>query len=242
LMMCAVSLGAAAQLPNSNSEIPMGLQGDVVCWFPLENHFEDISSNSIATSASESGLAFEAETSASFPFQSYLSFSGGVIALGSPPDLGREDDGGPHAYVYGYAGADVAQAINSTYYDDFGALYNFEAVSEWLLCPIGWHVPAADEWDMLTTTFGSGVGQKLKQNPPLWDGTNELGFNAIKVPVRSNGPGWNLIDHYSDFWTSSEKDANNAWGRELNTGSNNIEVDDNGKRAGCPVRCIKDAE
>ena len=160
----------------------------------------------------------------------------------SPPDLGREDDGGPHAYVYGYAGTDVAQAINSTYYNDFGALYNFEAVSEWPLCPAGWHVPAADEWDMLTMTFGSGVGQKLKQIPPLWDGTNELGFNAIKVPVRSNGPGWNHIDTYSDFWTSSEKDANNAWGRELNTGSNNIGVDDNGKNAGCPVRCLQDAE
>ena len=160
----------------------------------------------------------------------------------SPPDLGREDDGGPHAYVYGYAGTDVAQAINSTYYNDFGALYNFEAVSEWPLCPAGWHVPAADEWDMLTMTFGSGVGQKLKQIPPLWDGTNELGFNAIKVPVRSNGPGWNHIDTYSDFWTSSEKDANNAWGRELNTGSNNIGVDDNGKNAGCPIRCLQDAE
>ena len=76
-----------SQLPNSHADIPPQLKEDVVCWFPLMDHFEDISGEPIVGIPSPSGLGFEAADDTGIPFQSYTSFSGGVVDLGSPERL-----------------------------------------------------------------------------------------------------------------------------------------------------------
>ena len=160
----------------------------------------------------------------------------------SPSNLGWEDDGGAHAYVAGYEGTSVEEAKTQNEYDEYGTLYNFVSVQESLMCPQGWHVPSLSEWDVLKGSIGISSAYKLKSAPPVWDGTNELGFNAIRVPVRtSNG---SFTDYSkADFWTSTSiEDSDNAWGQELNTGDDTFTDDPNGKGSGNPIRCIKDTE
>ena len=160
----------------------------------------------------------------------------------SPSNLGWEDDGNAHAYVAGYEGTLVEEAQMLDEYEVFGALYNFAAVEELVMCPQGWHVPSVTEWNVLEAFVGPSSAFKLKAESPVWDGTNELGFNAIRVPVRTSGGTFGNWDEYADFWTSTpfENSDNAAWGRELNTGDDEFTHDDNGKNAGAPVRCIKD--
>ena len=83
------TLGASsfAQMPLAYDEIPQQIQEDVVCWFPLETDFADISEFPISTTPSQSGLTFESSEAGELPFDNYLSFSGGVIGLGSPSQL-----------------------------------------------------------------------------------------------------------------------------------------------------------
>ena len=160
----------------------------------------------------------------------------------SPSDLGWEDDGGAHAYVAGYEGTSVEEAKTHSEYEEYGTLYNFVSVQESLMCPQGWHVPSLSEWDVLKGSIGISSAYKLKSAPPVWDGTNELGFNAIRVPVRtSNG---SFTDYSkADFWTSTSiEESDNAWGQELNTGDDTFTDDPNGKGSGNPIRCIKDTE
>jgi uncharacterized protein (TIGR02145 family) len=162
----------------------------------------------------------------------------------SPSNLGWEDDGDAHAYVVGYEGTSVEEAKMEDDYATFGALYNFAAVEELVMCPQGWHVPSVMEWNVLEAFAGPAAANKLKSAPPVWDGTNELGFNAIRVPVRISSGSFGAFNVKADFWTStpSETSENNAWGRELNTGQEEFTHDENGKNAGQPVRCIKDSE
>jgi len=162
----------------------------------------------------------------------------------SPSNLGWEDDGGAHAYVAGYQGTIVEEAKMEDDYATFGALYNFAAVEELVMCPQGWHVPSVMEWNVLEAFAGPAAANKLKSAPPVWDGTNELGFNAIRVPVRISSGSFGAFNVKADFWTSSpsETSENNAWGRELNTGQEEFTHDENGKNAGQPVRCLKDSE
>ena len=158
----------------------------------------------------------------------------------SPPDVGWEDDGEPHAYVVGYSGTSVDEAMAVSEYTTYGALYNFAAVEDSEMCPSGWHVPTASEWDELENFIGLLSADQLKAAPPVWDGTNELGFNAIRVPVRISSGSFGAFNVKADFWTSTSFDDNIGWGRELNSGQNFITHDGNGKNAGQPVRCIQD--
>ncbi|MCL2283966.1 MAG: hypothetical protein FWC26_11690 [Fibromonadales bacterium] len=62
----------------------------------------------------------------------------------------------------------------------YGRLYDYiEALK---ICPIGWHLPSYDEWNMLKSYVGNNVGTKLKANSYLWISgkeTDDFGFNAL---------------------------------------------------------------
>ena len=72
----------------------------------------------------------------------------------SPPAVGSENDGLPHAYVYGYRGTSITDAKEHEAYRKFGVLYNYLAVETWGLCPSGWHVSTDSDWLMLENMLG----------------------------------------------------------------------------------------
>ena len=151
--------------------------------------------------------------------------------------------------------------------DIYGKLYNWQAVAdERHICPVGWHIPSDDEWNILELYLGmdpsestltgwrggsSDVGGKMKASgTDIWStpntgATNESGFSALPGG-RYNNDGTFIFQGSEGTWWSSTlftPDSNLAWLRILN-------YDNNGSLRGYPqghmtgggfsVRCIKD--
>jgi uncharacterized protein (TIGR02145 family) len=151
--------------------------------------------------------------------------------------------------VYGYNGKDVAAAKDHPNYSAYGVIYNYPSASN--SCPVGWHLPSADEWDELEDFIKSdGVvapgweGNALKSTHG-WNcgvsGTDNYGFTALAGGVRGNGGAFFDIGLYSDWWTSTEgiNDCCSAY-RELACSYLFLVSSEGGpKHGGKYVRCIK---
>ena len=174
----------------------------------------------------------------------------------------------PLAFVYGYQGTDTLSAQAEENYQSFGALYNFEAVSSWHLCPSGWHVPSDEDWFVLDEFIGlpsddvvvvgwrgTQEGASLK-SAYAWDGTDDWGFNALpggRVNLRQ----WNSeasyfgdIGQLAHFWTSGSAvvpeiddwGETQAFNRYLNGDEDRYGRGDYALGFGMSVRCIQNAE
>ncbi len=102
------------------------------------------------------------------------------------------------------------------YISTYGLFYNWYAVNTGKLCPDGWHVPSADEWEELEAFLGADVaGLKMKETGTLhWTSTspevtNESGFTAMPGGYRNrdkSNPGFTrfvLIGEASAWWSST---------------------------------------
>ena len=174
----------------------------------------------------------------------------------SPSAEGSEDDGQPHAYVYDYQGNNITEAIATSSYEVFGALYNFPAVAQWTLCPTGWHVGNDENWKELESHLGMSaieldwyfpnegyergqteeVGAKLKAL--TWDGINPTGFNALNTGWRWTGVF--SFPNTAAFWTSTQIDDQVSWARTLETGQSGIVRQPYYPHFAKSVRCVKD--
>ena len=119
-------------------------------------------------------------------------------------------------------------------------LYNwYAAVDARGICPAGWKVPSNQEWYVLGEYLGAFGGKQLKSAE--WDGTDDLGFNALQVGLRqSNGTLSNGNKAY--FWTRTPMNNGNAMNTFFQTNIDFIERDNNGNpvRNGFSIRCLKD--
>lgn len=175
----------------------------------------------------------------------------------SPSALGSEVDGLPHAYVYGYDGGVVSEAVQSAGYAN-GVLYNFDAVISWDICPAGWYVPSDEDWMTLESFLGMDenelewfypeqgfergadeeIGFKLKSVE--WDGGNSTGFSAL-----SNGWRWTGVfayPEYTNFWTSTQISPEVSWARILREGESGIARQPYYPHFGKSVRCVQESE
>jgi len=131
---------------------------------------------------------------------------------------------------------------------DYGALYNWSAVTSGKLCPEGWHVPTDAEWTTLTNYFGgeSVAGGKLKETGIThWlsanaGATNQKGFTALPGGARMDGGAFAGISSDGGWWSSTEFDTERAWGRLMYYSFSNVGRYSLQKRTGFSVRCIKD--
>ena len=169
----------------------------------------------------------------------------------SPPSLGSENDEEAHAYVYDYYGSSLSDAQMHPNYIEYGALYNFQAVVDWQLCPVGWHVSNSSDWYTLVDNFGglSEAGPALMSSSG-WvfdnegNGTNVSGFNGKPAGDR-NVPDETFysMGRYGFFWTSNPEGtgANSFILRSLGEG-NAVAQMIYPADFGISVRCIKDSE
>ena len=134
-----------------------------------------------------------------------------------------------------------------TYKADYGALYNGYTISTGKLCPKGWHVPSAQEWQTLINyTGGKEVGGKLKGignehwMSPNKDATNAVGYAAL--PGGSRGSRGSFFDDglRGYWWSSTDFDNDNLWYSSMGYSSNEVENNFDEKKSGLSVRCIKD--
>ena len=94
----------------------------------------------------------------------------------------------------------------------YGRLYHWKDAQK--VCPEGWHLPNATEWDELVTYLGgiSISGAKLKKrNEVLWiapnRANNKSGFSAIPGGFVSKYGKYNEISKIATFWSASSSSA-----------------------------------
>lgn len=169
----------------------------------------------------------------------------------------------PYYYVYGYDSTDVNQAKATSNYRAYGVLYNWTAAMAGRassttnpsdvqgVCPSGWHMPSASEWNELIEYAGGVVvaGDKLKEaGTTHWDYsyigvTNETGFTALPGGYRyilNNIPVFKSITRNGSWWTATEESDLKAWYRGISGNFSNIGENSFSKEMGFSVRCVRD--
>lgn len=135
-----------------------------------------------------------------------------------------------------------------SYGRDLGALYNWHAVNSGKLCPVGWHVPTADEWNKLTTYLGgvSVAGGKIKEPGTDWwtapntGATGETGFKGRPGGRRDDFGNYLSLNTQAGFWTATSASTDNAHFRALNHTDAAVATGSLPKKQGLSVRCVKD--
>ena len=129
----------------------------------------------------------------------------------------------------------------------YGALYNWYAVNSGYLCPVGWHVPADNEWNTLSLYLGGVTlsGGKLKETgtqhwaTPNAGATNETFFAALPGGYRTNTGLFENIGNYGQWWSTTDGTSNVSYYRYLYYGNSSMISSFVNQRYGLSVRCLK---
>jgi uncharacterized protein (TIGR02145 family) len=142
--------------------------------------------------------------------------------------------------------------------EKFGRLYTWDVAK--IVCPMGWHLPSDNEWQILEKTIGmpeneinligyrggnNNIAGKIKSKKN-WDSSSDLvyediGFNAL--PAGNYGFHENLfglLNCNAFFWTSTAYKNEFAWNRDIRYTDNTIYRSQKFRLVGFSVRCIKD--
>ena len=147
---------------------------------------------------------------------------------------------------------------DSSAYSQYGAYYNWHAVDNSAgLCPTGWHVPTDCEWMYMEGAIGMSItdqeikgyrgtdeGGKLKDTT-LWSlpntgATNSSGFTALPGGQCYYDGGFDLINKFGYWWTSSTEFLVYPLYRSIDYNFSTITRYSYYKNYGYSVRCIKD--
>lgn len=158
----------------------------------------------------------------------------------------------------------------TTYKETMGALYNFYAVATDKLCPSGWHVPSATEWQTLLAYLsangfnydGTTVSNKVAVAMCTWEGWgystgmgcpgnddyqflhNASGFSArpagFRFPLSPTIFGSYLYLGTQATWWADEFNETMANSAVIDNLSPLVNVTGQFKVAGKSVRCVKD--
>ena len=114
-----------------------------------------------------------------------------------------------------------------------------EAVSTQGLCPAGWHIPTAAEWDeMLSYNKGAALA-----GGPLQDITLTNNFQALLGGIFYMNSIWSFIlppVTGSMYWTSTTMDDQHATARGLNAMTTSVTFYQASKANAFAVRCVRD--
>ena len=133
--------------------------------------------------------------------------------------------------------------------DIYGKLYNFYTViNKHGLCPDGWQVPSDNDWTTLSSYLGGKdtAGVELKATGtdfwqcPTLQATNKSGFTALPGGNRSSDGAFAFMGSCGYWWSSTQFDKNDGWGRYLFCNRNNLFRSNSSKGSAFSVRCIKD--
>lgn len=151
---------------------------------------------------------------------------------------------------------------NAGYKDTYGALYNWYAVNTGALCPAGWHVPSDAEWTKLIDfLYNNGYGYEgsggdiaksvasasgwASSSTPGTPGNdqasnNSSGFSGLPGGSRRDS-GYFPGSGADAYWWSSTVNTSTteAWYYYLYYHQTGLYRDDNLKRYGYSVRCVR---
>lgn len=143
---------------------------------------------------------------------------------------------------------------NNNEFTIFGALYNWYAVNTGKLCPVGWHVPSYEDWNILSTYLGGDetAGLKLKEVGSLnWidpvPADNSSNFTALPGGYRVRDEFvyacfYNGLLHEGWWWATNSVSADSTFANCRALRSYNSAFPEQGmnKHNGLSVRCVKD--
>ena len=114
------------------------------------------------------------------------------------------------------------------------------------ICPVGWHLPTADEWSVLFNTLQGTrkAGSLMKCPSSLWESQavtldKECGFSAMPAGTFTE-EGLVNLGFNAQFWSATSFDRNMAWYCGVYSYNNNSENNLDYKCYGCSVRCLRD--
>jgi uncharacterized protein (TIGR02145 family) len=129
----------------------------------------------------------------------------------------------------------------------YGRLYTwYSATDSRNICPNGWHLPNDEEWTILTDYLGGSAiaGGRLKStlawDDPNTGATNEESFTGLPGGSRNSSGPFGNTEHYGYWWSSTEKNTNNAWAQYLYYFNGSFSKNSYSKKEGFSVRCLKD--
>ena len=145
----------------------------------------------------------------------------------------------------------------------YGRLYDWDDVMT--ACPAPWRVPSDEDWDSLALAVGGQrveygyvvydwkfAGKKLKSTTGWddWDedgewvssgnGTDEFGFSALPGGYGGSDGYFSSAGDFGSWWSATEIDASNAWGRHMNYDIDIVRRHDSNKTSLYSVRCVRD--
>jgi uncharacterized protein (TIGR02145 family) len=117
------------------------------------------------------------------------------------------------------------------------------------LCPIGWHLPNLNDWDILLSNIDSlnTIQGLLLKSTNYWkypgNGYNTYKFNAYPAGYYYNRGLFAGVGNNTTFWTSIEDFEDERIAKSIRISSNDNKVSryDLEKKEGVSVRCISDA-
>jgi len=129
--------------------------------------------------------------------------------------------------------------------ENFGKLYNWNAVSTGKLCPSGWYMPTEFAWSKLLEYLGNLAGGKMKKlGSAYWDipnvgANNESAFSAVGGGARDyNGTFYALKDS-GFYWSQSEASTSNGKYVRIAVNYAGTNTGSTPKESGFSVRCVK---
>lgn len=131
------------------------------------------------------------------------------------------------------------------------------------ICPDGWSIPTAEDWEDLAKAVNGGVKADFKDDwkgiagklmvkakfngewvwpySPAVDITNDYGWSALAAGSSSNDYNhYSNINTYGFWWSSTQRDSNNAYYRYIFSEFPNLSVSFSAKDGmGASVRCVR---
>ena len=147
------------------------------------------------------------------------------------------------------SGASCYNETIPNYLKIYGRLYNWWVVdpkNPKKVCPVNWHVPNTNDWNILITFLGDNAGRKLKEEGIVhWSfqsqGTNEFGFSALPGGARDFKYGaFGGVGDSGGWWSSEEYIPPSAFYFTLPDNDFDIHQDVINEHYGFSVRCVKD--
>ncbi|MEI7831182.1 MAG: FISUMP domain-containing protein, partial [Prolixibacteraceae bacterium] len=134
----------------------------------------------------------------------------------------------------------------TTYSNTFGALYNGYTVNTSKVCPTGWHVPTDAECTILSSYLGGTnlAGGKLKETgtnhwpPPNTEATNESGFTAVPIGMRSFSGSFGYIGKAAYWWSCTDSFSTSNWIHYVGSDNNSEGRTNSTFQNGVSIRCI----
>lgn len=131
----------------------------------------------------------------------------------------------------------------------YGALYNWYAVNNGNLCPVGWHAATGQDWDLLVQYTGGYqvAGGNLKEtgfdhwNIPNFGATDQYGFKALPGGQRDKTGNFSELGRYGFWWSPVfEWIVNEDSYYSIGFNSSEVLSLQEDLRTGYSVRCVRD--